>query len=74
MMQNNKSDDFLSTPTSETDAPLRLLSKEEEDRFYAHKLLYNKNLMIEQCSRWLPAEEGLKNMKKQMKRKNLSRL
>jgi len=67
-MQNNKSDDFTCAQTCETNA-WRLLSKEDEDRFYVHKLLYYKNLLIEQCDSWLSAEEGFINIKKQMREK-----
>jgi len=41
------------------------LTKEEESLFYAHKLMYHKNLMIEQCNGWLSEEEGYKNIQNQ---------
>jgi len=38
-----------------------LLTQKEESLFYAHKLMYLKNLMIEQCNGWLSEKEGYKN-------------
>ena len=71
-MQYAINDNLTNNQTSAADDSLHTISKEDENRFYIHKLLYNKNLMIEQCNTWLPAEEGLKNMEKQMKRKKIA--
>jgi hypothetical protein len=50
-------------------------NNKEKIRFHAIKLLYYNNLLIKQCNKWLPAEEGNKNMKKRiMKRKKFVKL
>lgn len=43
--------------------------KKEEILFRAKKLLHLNNLLIEQCSRWLPEEEGYKNMEEQIRKR-----
>jgi UDP-N-acetylglucosamine:LPS N-acetylglucosamine transferase len=64
-MPDSNNNCVKSTQTNSAD----LLSKEEEARFYAQKLLYNKDLMVEQYNSWLSEEEGMKNMEKQIKEK-----
>jgi hypothetical protein len=48
-----------------------LLTNAEEAGFYAQKLLYYKNLLIEQCDGWLSEEEGRKNQLKIKRNKHI---
>jgi hypothetical protein len=44
-----------------------LITNAEKARFHTQKLLYYRNLLIEQCDSWLSEEEGRRN---QLKIKN----
>ena len=45
----------------------------EETLLRAEKALYYNNLLIEQCNSWLSAEEGNRNMEKQIEERKKKR-
>jgi len=62
--KRNQENPLIKETKVQTTSAADLPTKTDETCFYAHKLLYNNNLIIKQCSSWLSEEEGLKNMKK----------
>jgi hypothetical protein len=64
-MTDNKNSSSISLQTDAAAESVRisecLLTNVEKAGFYAQKLLYYKNLLIEQCDGWLSEEEGRRN-------------
>jgi hypothetical protein len=62
-MKDSKNDSSTSTEAGAEPEQVSadLLTNADKAHFHAHKLLYYKNLIVEQCDGWLSAEEGMRN-------------